>query len=107
MFVKHHVPTKNPHAKNKGSISEGSKVMPNVKVVKWTDQLTDQRTDKAKTVCSRYATGDIKSILFLQMLTTFHDSSILFTVTQMNACSTEDHIIENRCYPIQHHQNGI
>ena len=48
--------TRNLHAKYKGSISNGSKVRTNVKVV----QLTNQQIDRAKTICPRFTTGDIK-----------------------------------------------
>ena len=52
--------TRNLHAKYKGSILNGSKVLTNVKVFQQTNKPTNQQTDRAKTICPRYCYGGHK-----------------------------------------------
>ena len=55
--------TRNLYAKYKGSSSNGSQVMTNVKVVQATNQQTNnQQTDRAKTICPRYRYRGYKNI---------------------------------------------
>ena len=52
--------TRNIYAKYKGSISNGSKIMNNVKVVQPTNKPRNQQTDRAKTICPHFVIGFIK-----------------------------------------------